>query len=105
MPSFLESLSSLDAARVRDSAAQIHNLNVQLETELGICKSAVDNLRESWKGTAAEDSISIFDGFINKYKEEYRAMIEGYVSYLGFNVADTGERVEAASIEASGYLS
>ncbi len=105
MASFLDTLSALDAASVRESASQIHNLNVQLEKELDTCKSAVDALRNSWKGTAADDSIATFDSFINKYKEEYRAMIEAYVSYLGHNVADTGERVESMNAEASGYLS
>ena len=105
MANFLDSLSSVDSAKVREAAGQIHSLNLKLEDELTSCKTVVDGLRNSWLGTAADDSISTFDAFINKYSENYRTMIENYVNYLGFNVADTAERVESANTNASGFLS
>ena len=66
MANFLDSLSSVDSGKVREAATEIHTLNVKLEEELLSCKTVVDGLSNSWLGTAAEDSVSTFDSFINK---------------------------------------
>ena len=105
MANFLDSLSSIDSGKVREAANEISILNGRLETELNNCKAVVDALSTSWIGTAADDSISTFDEFINKYNESYRTMINNYVNYLKGTVAETAEKVETANIEASGFLS
>ena len=105
MANFLDSLSSIDSGKVREAANEISVLNGKLETELNNCKAVVDALSNSWLGTAAEDSISTFDAFINKYNENYRTMINNYVNYLNGNVAEIAEKVETANTNASGFLS
>ena len=75
--------------KVRGYASQIRSLNNQLAEILNSSKAQITGLQGSWTGEAAEATISAFNGFANKYFENYQKMIDNYAQFLEQNVAES----------------
>lgn len=85
---------SISAEQVEQIATTIEGLNTQLKELLTTSKTTIDNLANTWTGTAAQTTIANYDGFAKKYFDNYEQIIASYVKYLRTNVASGFSQVE-----------
>ena len=72
--------------QVAEIAGNMERLNGELEAKLNDSRSAVNSLKNIWTGEAAEETTSAYDSFAAKYFEQYRDVIQNYISFLRTNV-------------------
>lgn len=85
----MSEIMKITPEEVLSYANTLKSLNVQLAEILTSSKTQVDSLKGSWTGVASEATISAFNGFANKYFENYQQMIDNYVQFLTKNVAES----------------
>lgn len=88
----------INTEQVNSIATDLENLNVQLEETLNNSKTTIDNLQNVWSGEAAQATISSYDEFAGKYFQNYKDIIQQYVTFLRQNVAAGYFETESANI-------
>lgn len=89
---------------VMSYASQIRNLNSQLGEILNSTKTQITSLRGSWTGEAAEATITAFNGFANKYFNNYQQMIDNYAQFLEKNVAESYSQTQKINTKLAEML-
>jgi len=87
-------LMKVDTEQVAQIATTIEGLNKRLSETLENTKAAMNNLKSSWEGGAATETITAFNGFAQKYFQDYHEKIDNYVKFLRKNVAEGYFEVE-----------
>ncbi len=88
----------INTDQVAETAANMENLNLQLDDILQKSRQAVDSLRNIWQGEAAEETIASYDAFSARYFENYKEIINNYVAFLRGNVQEDYIRTENANV-------
>lgn len=68
-------------------AGRIENLNNQLDEILKGTQARMQGLQSSWTGEAASATMEAFNSFSGKYFENYKSLLQAYVTFLRSNVA------------------
>lgn len=92
---------TLDTEQVRSIAAQIENDNNSLKEKLEQTKSTINALSQTWTGTASEETRSSYEGFANKFFQQYYDVLDQYVKFLRTNVAEQYEQTEQVNTKLS----
>lgn len=95
---------TLDTAQVAGVAAQIRQLNGELEEVLNSTNAKMKALGGSWTGAAAAAAIGSYDSFARKYFQEYKAVIDAYAKFLETNVSEDYTAIEKGNIAAAEAL-
>lgn len=88
---------TLDTEQVLAIASQIEADNNQLKDLLNNTKATIDSLSSTWTGQAAEETRTSYEGFANKFFQQYYDIIDQYVKFLRNNVAEQYTQVEVAN--------
>jgi len=89
----------LDSDQVLAIASQIENDNQQLQQLLTESQTTVSTLSTYWSGQAAEETISSYDSFANRFFQNYYDVLDQYVRFLRNNVASQYEQVEQVNTQ------
>ena len=84
--------------QVNQIAANIERMNGELEETLQDSKAAIDGLKNIWQGEAAEETVASYDAFAAKYFENYKEIIQQYVTFLRSNVETGYVETENANV-------
>lgn len=84
--------------QVGQIASNLEKLNKRLREELERSKSIVNDLKNVWSGEAANETISSFNEFANKYFQTYEDILQNYVNFLRTNVEQGYFDTEVANI-------
>jgi len=87
----------VNTEQVGQIASSIEKLNKKLTEELNTSRQTIKNLSSTWEGTAAQETISSFDGFAEKYFQTYEDTITQYVKFLRVNVEQGYFETESAN--------
>ena len=88
---------TLDTEQVLAIASQIEADNNQLKDLLNNTKATIDSLSSTWTGQAAEETRTSYEGFANKFFQQYYDIIDQYVKFLRNNVSEQYTQVEVAN--------
>lgn len=92
---------TLDTEQVRSIATQIENDNNSLKEKLEQTKATINALSQTWTGTASDETRSSYEGFANKFFQQYYDVLDQYVKFLRTNVAEQYEQTEQANTKLS----
>lgn len=79
---------TIDTEQVLAIATQIEGDNKTLQELLEKSKNTVNSLSNSWRGVAAEETRSAYEGFSSKFFQYYHDVLDQYVKFLRKNVAE-----------------
>lgn len=85
---------TLDTEQVLAIASQLEADNNQLKELLTNTKATIDSLASTWTGQAAEETRTSYEGFANKFFQQYYDVIDQYVKFLRSNVSAQYNEVE-----------
>lgn len=94
----------LDTAQVAGIAAQIRQLNRELEEVLNSTQSKMNSLSSSWTGAAADAAIGSYNSFAQNYFQEYKSLIDDYAKFLETNVSEDYTAIEKGNVAAAEAL-
>lgn len=89
---------TISAEQVSQIADNMANQNSKLTQVLEETQKTVNNLRGTWSGQAADETISAYNSFAKKYFESYHELIEQYVKFLRINVVQGYTETEAKNV-------
>lgn len=79
---------TIDTEQVLSIASQIENDNNQLKELLENTKQTIGSLSATWTGQAAEETRTSYEGFANKFFQQYYDILDQYVKFLRKNVSE-----------------
>ncbi len=89
---------SVSTSQVSEYANEMEKLNKELTEELRNSKQTIDNLKNTWSGEGADETVNAYGAFANKYFENYQDIINQYVKFLRENVKNGYFDTETANI-------
>ena len=90
---------TLDTEQVMAIASQIESDNNKLKELLENTKSAINALSSTWTGQAADETRSSYEGFANKFFQQYYDILDQYVKFLRTNVSEQYTETENVNIK------
>ena len=72
--------------QVAQIASEIEKINKELRSLLADSKAAIETLKATWEGEAADTTSTAYNTFEQKYFDEYEELINQYVKFLRTNV-------------------
>lgn len=84
----------IDTEQVAQIANNLEKLNGDLLETLEKGKTAVNSLRNTWEGQAADATIESFNRFAANYFQSYHDILNQYVLFLRHNVSEGYFQVE-----------
>ncbi|MGN0578602.1 MAG: WXG100 family type VII secretion target [Ruminiclostridium sp.] len=88
---------TLDTEQVMAIASQLEADNNQLKDLLNNTKATIDSLSSTWTGQAAEETRTSYEGFANKFFQQYYDIIDQYVKFLRNNVSEQYSQTEVVN--------
>ena len=92
---------TLDTEQVLSIASQIESDNNKLKELLENTKSTIDSLSAAWTGQAADDTRAAYEGFANKFFQQYYDILDQYVKFLRVNVSEQYTETENVNVKLS----
>ena len=88
----------IDTAKVAAIANDMDTLNKQLALSLDDVKAIMTNeLPKAYSGEGSDDTRKAFENFYNKYANEYKELVEKYITYLRTSVVEGYTEVETGN--------
>lgn len=92
---------TLDTEQVMSIASQIETDNSQLKELLNNTKATIDSLSSTWTGQASDETRTSYEGFANKFFQQYYDIIDQYVKFLRNNVSAQYTETENVNVKLS----
>ena len=73
---------TINTAMVEQCASQLKTINNQINNNMRGMRNKMQQLNNSWDGSASEKAISRFNEIINKSSENRYKVMDNYVNYL-----------------------
>ena len=92
---------TIDTNEVLAIAGRIESDNIELRNLLNDSKATIGRLTSTWQGKAAEETVSAYEQFSNRFFQQYQDILDQYVTFLRRNVAEQYQETENVNTQLS----
>ncbi len=91
----------IDTLKVQLAAANISRINAEIESDYSTITSAVQKLKNNWKGNASDYSANAIRHIEQSYGDARFSSVNQLVSFLKVQVNESYEVVESSAVSAA----